>query len=393
MIIFSELQMQGDKHVHVNSGLLNILITSFREEKIDVYCDSFHKLELLKYARSNELLNFKTFEYTGVKELRKSSTLTKTIRETILAFKVFRAAKYSRAEVIVFASAFPFTSVFINFFSWFFNQITIVSLHGDIGVLKINRKKITTIIYKYVVQLFFKTRPLTVFTLFYGKTIQEELFKMFPGFSNRNVISIDHPYNYDPELECSYIHDVDRIVIANIGTGIINKNSHLLYQLAEMQKDNVEKKNVKFIQVGNVSPEVLNYSNVYVNIVNNNEFIPFNVFEENIKKADYFIYFFKENSLYDLCPSGTFFDAIKYRKPIIALRNPFFEFYFKKLGNIGYLCDTVEDMNEVINKILINKNESYQDQVEVLNRAVGVLSIDNIQKSFIEQYNCISKVL
>jgi hypothetical protein len=393
MIIFSELQMQGDKHVHVNSGLLNILILTFNNHNIDLFCDSKHKLELLKYVKSDKLLNFRTFEYTGVKELRKSATLAKTFRESLLAYKVFSTAKKSKAEVIVFASAFPFTAIVINFFSWFFNQRTILGLHGDIGVLKLNRNKITTIIYKYVVKLFFKTRPLTVFALFYGKTIEEELFKMFSGFNRRNIISIDHPYNYETELAINDFHKLNSVVIANIGTGLINKNSHLLYQLAEMQKYNVENKKVKFIQVGNVSPEVLSYSNSYVNILNNNEFIPFAVFEENIKQADYFIYFFKEKSLYDLCPSGTFFDAIKYRKPIISLRNPFFEFYFNKLGNIGYLCNTVEEMNEVINEILLNKNEFYQDQVNALNRAVCVLSIDNIQKSFFEQYNNINKCL
>lgn len=387
MIIFSELQMQGDKHVHVNSGLLNILISSFKEQNIDVYCDNKHKSELLKYVKSNRLLNFKTFKYTGVKELRKSAAIFKTFRETILAFKIFKAAKKEKIEVIVFASAFPFTAIILNSFSWMFNQRIIVGLHGDIGVLKLKKIKITTIIYKYIVKLFFRTRSSNVIVLFYGKTIEEELFKMFPKFKRENIISIDHPYNYDNEILVNCSDKSDTIIIANIGTGLMNKNSHLLYELAEMQKYNVQNKKVKFIQVGNVSPEVLSYSNSYVNILNNNEFIPFEVFEKNIKQADYFIYFFKEKSLYDLCPSGTFFDAIKYKKPIISLRNPFFEYYFNKLGNIGYILNTVEEMNEVLNDIIIENNEKYKEQVDLLNRATFLLSFENIQKSFIEQFN------
>jgi hypothetical protein len=390
MIIFSELQMQGDKHVHVNSGLLYILITSFKEQKIDIFCDSKHKRELLKYVKSNKLLNFKTFEYTGVKELRKSATLAKTFRESLIAYKIFKHAKKNKAEVIVFASVFPFTAIVVNFFSWIFNQRIIVCLHGDIGVLKLNKNKITTIVYKYVVKLFFSTRSSTVIALFYGKTIEDELFKMFSRFKRENIISIDHPYNYDTELLVNSLDKLNTVIIANIGTGLMNKNSHLLYQLAEMQKDNVKQEKVKFIQVGNVSSEVMKYSNDYVNILNNNEFIPFDVFEGNIQKADYFIYFFKKKSLYDLCPSGTFFDAIKYKKPIISLRNPFFEYYFKKLGNIGYLCNTVEEMNEIIERILQKKNDIYQEQIEALTKATHLLSIDKIQKSFIDQYNKIN---
>jgi hypothetical protein len=390
MIIFSELQMQGEKHVHVNSGLLNILISSFKEKNIDIYCDSKHKSELLKYVKSNRLLNFKTFEYTGVKELRKSATLTKTFRESLLAFKIFKSAKKKKIEVIVFASVFPFTAIMVNFFSWIFNQRIIVGLHGDIGVLKLNKNKITTIVYKYVVKLFFSTRSSTVIALFYGKTIEEELFKMFPRFKTKNIISIDHPYNYDTELLVNSLDKSNTVIIANIGTGLMNKNSHLLYQLAEMQRYNVENKKVKFIQVGNVSPEVLSYSNTYVNILNNNEFIPFDVFEKNIMQADYFIYFFINDSLYDLCPSGTFFDAIKYKKPIISLRNPFFEYYFNKLGNIGYLCNSLEHMNEIINSLIQHKNNNLEKQTMCLTRAQKTLTLEVISQSFSEQFKNLS---
>lgn len=209
---------------------------------------------------------------------------------------------------------------------------------------------------------------------------------MFPRFKRKNVISIDHPYNYETELLVNSLDKSNTVIIANIGTGLMNKNSHLLYQLAEMQKYNIENKKVSFIQVGNVSPEVLSYSNDYVNILNNNEFIPFDVFEKNIMQADYFIYFFKNDSLYDLCPSGTFFDALKYKKPIISLKNPFFEYYFKRLGNIGYLLNSVEEMNEIIDVIIKKKNNNYQDQIDAITEATKLLSIDNIQKSFLNQY-------
>jgi hypothetical protein len=378
--------MQGNKHVHVNSGLLNIIIATFNNQNINVFCDSKHKAELLKYVKNDKQLTFRTFEYTGVKELRKSATLTKTFRESLLAFKIFKDAKKKKIEVIVFASAFPFTAIILNFFSWIFNQRIIVGLHGDIGVLKLIKYKITTIVYKYVVKLYFKTRSSNVIALFYGKSIEEELFKMFPSFKRKNIISIDHPYNYETELLRSSFDKSNTLIIANIGTGLINKNSHLLYQLAELQQNNVDQEKVKFIQVGNVSLDVMKYSNDYVNILNNNEFIPFDVFEENIQKADYFIYFFKPNSLYDLCPSGTFFDAIKYKKPILALKNPFFDYYFKKLGNIGFLCESFEELNQKISDIIQNGNSDFFQQIELLTKAQITLKLEAISESFIEQY-------
>jgi hypothetical protein len=384
MIIFAELQMQGDKHVHVNSGLLTILKSTFNNKEIQVFCDSIHKIELLKNIVEPCNLHFYVFENSGTKELRKVYSFFKTFRESLLAYKIFRVAKKNNAELIVFASAFPFTAVVLSFFSKVFSQKIIIGLHGDIGVLSIKRNKLTTVIFRSVIKLFFRTRGLKTIILFYGKPVQNKLFEMFPTFEKRSVISIDHPYNYT-ELSNELINQ-EYLTIANIGTGLMNKNSHLLYKIAELQSINILNRKVKFKQIGNVSKEVLSYSNEHVEILNNNEFIPFEIFEKNIIEGDYFIYFFKENSLYDLCPSGTFFDAIKYNKPIISLRNPFFEYYFEKLGNIGYLCNSIEEMNDLINQLLIERNTVYIEQKIALAEAKKIMSIDTIQKSFVKQY-------
>jgi hypothetical protein len=384
MIVYAELQMQGDKHIHVNSGLLNIIKKTFSNHKITVFCDTVHRTELLKYVVQDDDLHFNTFKYSGTKELRKLYVINKTFRESLLAYKIFRSAQKNNAELIIFASAFPFTALTLSFFSKIFPQKIIIGLHGDIGVLSLRKNKLTTVLFRSVIKFFFITRCTNTILLFFGKPIQENLFKMFPIFNKKNVISIDHPYNYN-EI---YSHNLNKeqIVIANIGTSLMNKNSHLLYELADLQISNIINKNIKFVQIGNISKEVLSYSNEYVEILNNNEFIPFAIFEQNIIKADYFIYFFKENSLYDLCPSGTFFDAIKYNKPIISLRNPFFEYYFEKLGNIGYLCDSIEEMNEIINSLNKDQNNIYLEQQIALSSAKRILSIDTIERSFMEQY-------
>lgn len=385
MIVFSELQMQGDKHVQVNGGLLNIINATFTNQNIEVFCDSRHEIELLNFINSSVKLHFNTFNYTGASELKKRATFSKTLRESLLAFRIFLFAKKKKAELVIFASAFPFTSVIINFFSWLFQQKTIICLHGDIGVLKLKNNKLTTNIFRIAIKLFFICKPSNVILLFYGKTIETNLFRIYPNFRKDKIISIDHPYNYN------FTHNIisnenDKLIIANIGTGIINKNSQFLFQLANLLKKQVEGDCVEFLQIGNISKEVLAFSNPYVKIINKSVFLPIEDFELNLLRAHYFIYFFTPNSLYDLCPSGTFFDAIKYSRPIIAIRNPFFEYYFNKLGNIGYLCDSITDIFVIINNILNKKLSEYQIQVDNLLKAKEILSIENISLSFQEQY-------
>ena len=53
-----------------------------------------------------------------------------------------------------------------------------------------------------------------------------------------------------------------------------------------------------------------------------------------------------------LVASATFLDALSYVKPGIYLRNPYVEYYFEQMGDIGYLCDSYEEMREVVLAIL-----------------------------------------
>ena len=53
-------------------------------------------------------------------------------------------------------------------------------------------------------------------------------------------------------------------------------------------------------------------------------------------------------------------------KPGIYLRNDYIEYYFSKMGNIGYLCDTYEELLEVIEKISLNFPEQ-EYKIQVLN--------------------------
>jgi hypothetical protein len=57
---------------------------------------------------------------------------------------------------------------------------------------------------------------------------------------------------------------------------------------------------------------------------------------------------------YQLRGSGSFVDAISHGKPGIYLKNDFVEYYFKLMGNIGYLCDTVQEMRDLMLSIVMS---------------------------------------
>jgi len=67
---------------------------------------------------------------------------------------------------------------------------------------------------------------------------------------------------------------------------------------------------------------------------------------------------------YALVASASFLDAISFGKPGIYLRNRYVEHYFDEMGDIGYLCDTVEEMAAVMQSILQEfPTERYRQQI------------------------------
>ena len=84
--------------------------------------------------------------------------------------------------------------------------------------------------------------------------------------------------------------------------------------------------------------------------------------------------------------SGSFFDSIKYCKPILALKgNPYVDYYFEKLGDIGFRFSSVQEMANFINQLSSNEFCHYEVQYLNLKRAQEVLSLGTIANSLKSQ--------
>lgn len=51
---------------------------------------------------------------------------------------------------------------------------------------------------------------------------------------------------------------------------------------------------------------------------------------------------------YRLRASATFLDALSHVKPGIYLRTPYLEHYFNRMGDVGYVCDSYEEMRDLV---------------------------------------------
>ena len=101
-----------------------------------------------------------------------------------------------------------------------------------------------------------------------------------------------------------------------------------------------------------------------------------------ISNATYSIYTYSLNS-YKLIASGAFLDAINFEKPMIAIKNDYMNYYFEKYGNLGYLCDSYEELKDRIIYLINNfPAKEYLEQVK---------NIQQIKKN--ESINKISMIL
>lgn len=380
----AELQMLGEKHIYVNSGLIDTLAMTFPNCQIEVYCDSLHAIGLRKNLDNPLNVRIKEFEFKGYRYSDNVFSVKRYFYE-IRNFLIFlKGTSFEKNQLILLFSLSPVTSLFANLFFIISRKFVIVCMHGDLGVLKLKEKhKLTTTVYKMIIRLFLYTKPNNLRLLFYGNSIKLNLLKVFNYKGISNSIAIDHPYKYKGIK--STLHEKP-IIISQIGTGIRIKNSELIFKVAMSNSKLVEFGKIKFNHIGKLSSEVLTYSNDLVELFDPNNFVNSDSFETALSNSAYYIYFFSNNSFYDLCPSGTFFDAIKYCKPIIALENSFFSYYFKILGDIGYLCKSMEEIDQVIRQIADCKDLSrYNLQIENLRKAQETLSIKNISMSLKNQ--------
>jgi len=70
-------------------------------------------------------------------------------------------------------------------------------------------------------------------------------------------------------------------------------------------------------------------------------------YERELARLDYVVFLYPPGS-YTLTASGALLDALSLGKPVIALRNPYFEHCFSLLGDIGYLCGSVDELRDLM---------------------------------------------
>lgn len=376
MIVCIDLNMQNYGHVPFNSAMLNILQNIFKEHKI-TYIGEERQIKNINNEKDLFLNKIKFINKFDSTDGRKFKVFLKEFIELINLVRLIYYYKKNKADLIIIFSVLPLTHFILKILKKVLPDIKmLIFLHGELEYMR-EKDKINLIfwgkILKYAISM---QNDKNTYYFVLGESIQKNLAKYLNN--NTQVINIDHPYIFPniPQKEM----DINSIKLGCIGLAGIRKNSHWFFKLAHEFEDYVNKKEITFEIIGMMDKTMGLYVNKFVKYQDVGEMLTSDEYEERIENIDYAVFFY-DNSHYSLCASGVFFDAIKFEKPIIAIRNDFFESYFNKLGDIGYLCNDYEELKKKVEWIVLNKPvQEYQDQVANIRIAKhNILSIDSVQ--------------
>lgn len=370
-IIFIDSNSIGNFHEVFNAAFFKILEARF--EHI-IYLSSKSSYENIKKILLNNdvVYNSGKVEFKEIKVLegKKSHHIfLRKIRASFLLF--FLLLKYRNSSIIL-ANLNEFGTLYFNILSNIFKiNLTIVA-HGELEYLIQNVPKNKPIfVYKKLLQRFFKNKiSKNIKVIALGESIREKLIELYPN-NNDAVVSMKHPYFFKKfSGEKGISLPIKMGVVGAVGE---NKGMLKFIKLSESLKDLIREKKLELYVIGRHGYNTDKFPLINF-IAKANTTIPTDEYNEAIKDLSAILFFYDQNQ-YQLTASGAVFDAINHEKPIIAIKNNYFN-HVCSYGKIGYLCEDINEMENMIRKLITH--EVSLENLKGFNELKHVFSWENI---------------
>lgn len=340
-VIFCELICGADEHTYFNSRLvLNVSMEPcLLNSKLTFIGDKNHfdnvLFSLNEIGFSNTPISFKKIKLPN----RGYSEKRRIFYDFVNLFKCLiislRYGKDTRLFILT-------TSPNILFFFSIFEQLVTFkvsfifhSILSDIEK-KPYTKKIDYFFGIYRALIFAKKCNYDYILL--GKSIKKHLLSIIPDFNCRSIF---HPMAPAKDITFEILRFP--ITIGFVGHGSLHKGFDLFLELhTAFKNDNF----FRFKFIGRVSDEFKSDLRLRDLEINDN-YLSDEDYLFELKSLNYML-ILHDQIKYGLTPSGTFVDAIEQKIPVIGIKNPFIQEYFKEFGMMGYILD---DFKELIYKL------------------------------------------
>jgi hypothetical protein len=364
MIVICEPMCWGFEHTTVNAALIATVAEAFQDEDLLFLAEAEH----IRYVKSILDAHSVVVRYREMTiPPRYLPNCQRFMPDFRLYRSVFRVAHKNRANAIIFCSVM---------------SPGIISIKALLTVYKDDSGVVCLIVLHHVLQdvitvpsplphrLFFWLRLWMSFGntprlryVVLGPRIEERLKQYVPRVSSY-VSSIDLPYFFSDDVNAEPFAD-DAIRFGFYGVGSFEKGADIFFRLAEEVQSAKSAYESTFTLIGFLlDPRLKDGPHRSVNIPSPDVPLDQKTYENYSRNVDYALFFNRPND-YELRASGAILDAFSFLKPIIALKSPLSEYYFKKMGDIGYLCDNYNAMKDTVLDILETRPiDRYRQQQE-----------------------------
>lgn len=264
--------------------------------------------------------------------------------------------KNNRKDYIVYNYDNVFSLHIINLLNHLLSKKIVILCHDEMELLITCKGGLFAKIKRKLVRNFFLDRRIdkNIEFIVLGSSILNNLQNYLPKQSFLHFHSIEHPY-YFHEIKPAEKYTIPKTIGL---VGVISESKGLNEFITFVDSVSSLNYNVKIKVIGRISTHQYDSFFKEKKVDINWDYLPREEMEEKIEELDYILYFYPTNS-YKLIASGAVFDAICMNKPILAIKNDFFEHV---LSSIGYPALLVNGVDELVNFIKEQKPLFYNTQ-------------------------------
>jgi hypothetical protein len=372
MIVICEPFFRGFGHTEFNAALVDSVSEAFPEEEL-VFCAGREHVNDVKSTLDARAARVRYIEVelpgmTRPGEQRgRRLPFAASLEQLALFRRIFTLADKNKARQIVFCTVPHWNDlVSIKIMLRRFPDVScLVVLHDlQAKVSPGQKKRLTLQFLSYRYWLLAGNTPKIHYLLPGPPPLMEQgLRKYLPRLRN-SISPIDPPYVFADSAGNEPFKD-GVVHFGFFGHASLRKGADIFFKLADEVSGARTKYRPTFVLIGDVRDQQLKeMQRTSVNIPSPNAPLNQQEFDEYGKRIDYAL-FFHLASAYELHGTAAILDAFSYLKPIIALKTPLSEYYFNKMGDVGYLCQSYDDAKDAVIEILETKPlDRYRAQQE-----------------------------
>lgn len=225
-----------------------------------------------------------------------------------------------------------------------------------------------------------------------SKLFADETRTLLPELA-QSLISIEHPYFFPLVPESMPRPPQRPVVFGTVGGAKLSKGYGAWGPLARDVQAAVGTEGASFVHIGVVYDPILFEAFPPVRFVTAKGWTKREDYERELAGLDYAVFLYPKDS-YLLTASGALMDALCFARPVVALRNPYFEHCFSLLGDIGYLCNSIEEMRALMVSLVKDPPaDRFLQQQDNIFKGRARLCPQEIAPSFSDQWTEFSELV